>query len=578
MKKLLSLLLVLSLCLSSVILLASCKGKSAYEVAVANGFVGDEKAWLESLKGPAGDKGNDGKPGTAGIDAYDGLPGDDGLSPFDQAKLDTGYNKTVQEWLASFKGKDAKDGHSPVITVDSNGYWVIDGTRQPVKVDGSKAAIVSVELVQNTFTVTKMGTPPTLEFKVTFDDGSNDILPVSNSVIASSSYDLTKEGVYNVKINYGGKVQDATITVEGLMVYVENFDMIANEATMADICAESGFLIPIPALDHVHKVKIMQEDGTWSSGKYTYQQIYEMGLPLWWDDGSDITPYLVYGGWHRGNFVEFKADNGKLFFKGHKDNGKANLSTDGFLIIRTAEQMKLASTGVYTIQMDFKFIGASDNGTPEDTSDDIKSTLRFASGQFLGVMMAVKFSDSNATGATAGMPLEAGFHFGGEYLTSDVFRDAANKYYMGMGGEVGPAGIEQYGENTMNIFQTMFPNAASGSWQGEEVTVRVVVDPKTSDKPGYTVYIKKASEGDDAFRLVGKYNADTVNGSGMDIFTQDNNDGFGIHLKNSAHDSGFWVDNIMAWTGGGNMPVNTNTSTYEDLNTQYNEANANPAA
>ena len=36
-------------------------GKSAYEVAVENGFSGDESAWLLSLKGPKGDKGEDGK-------------------------------------------------------------------------------------------------------------------------------------------------------------------------------------------------------------------------------------------------------------------------------------------------------------------------------------------------------------------------------------------------------------------------------------------------------------------------------------------------------------------------------------
>jgi len=35
-------------------------GKSAYEVAVDNGFIGDETAWLASLKGPKGDTGSGG--------------------------------------------------------------------------------------------------------------------------------------------------------------------------------------------------------------------------------------------------------------------------------------------------------------------------------------------------------------------------------------------------------------------------------------------------------------------------------------------------------------------------------------
>lgn len=41
-------------------------GKSAYEVAKENGFVGTEKEWLASLKGEPGEKGEPGAPGTGG--------------------------------------------------------------------------------------------------------------------------------------------------------------------------------------------------------------------------------------------------------------------------------------------------------------------------------------------------------------------------------------------------------------------------------------------------------------------------------------------------------------------------------
>lgn len=41
-------------------------GKSAYDIAVDNGFVGDEAAWLLSLKGPKGDTGTAGTNGTNG--------------------------------------------------------------------------------------------------------------------------------------------------------------------------------------------------------------------------------------------------------------------------------------------------------------------------------------------------------------------------------------------------------------------------------------------------------------------------------------------------------------------------------
>lgn len=43
-------------------------GKSAYEVAVDNGFIGTEAEWLASLKGDKGDKGDKGEPGTNGTD------------------------------------------------------------------------------------------------------------------------------------------------------------------------------------------------------------------------------------------------------------------------------------------------------------------------------------------------------------------------------------------------------------------------------------------------------------------------------------------------------------------------------
>src|SRR5690625_1562430 len=54
-------------------------GKSAYEIAVENGFEGDEQAWLDSLKGERGQEGNQrpagavGEQGPAGSDGADGF-------------------------------------------------------------------------------------------------------------------------------------------------------------------------------------------------------------------------------------------------------------------------------------------------------------------------------------------------------------------------------------------------------------------------------------------------------------------------------------------------------------------------
>ena len=53
-------------------------GKSAYDIAVENGFVGTESEWLTSLKGDKGDKGDKGEKGVKGDP---GVNGNDGVTP-----------------------------------------------------------------------------------------------------------------------------------------------------------------------------------------------------------------------------------------------------------------------------------------------------------------------------------------------------------------------------------------------------------------------------------------------------------------------------------------------------------------
>lgn len=70
------------------------EGPSAYEVAVAEGFVGDEAAWLLSLVGPAGatgPAGADGAPGATGATGATGPAGADGADGLDATVLSTGF-------------------------------------------------------------------------------------------------------------------------------------------------------------------------------------------------------------------------------------------------------------------------------------------------------------------------------------------------------------------------------------------------------------------------------------------------------------------------------------------------------
>lgn len=73
-------------------------GKSAYEIAVANGYDGDEEEWVYSLKG------SNGPPGANGKSAFESAGG---YLHFD----------TESEWVASLKGAKGDDGKSATVTI-----------------------------------------------------------------------------------------------------------------------------------------------------------------------------------------------------------------------------------------------------------------------------------------------------------------------------------------------------------------------------------------------------------------------------------------------------------------------------
>ena len=59
MKKIIKKIVAICLALMTTFSLASCGGKSAYEIAVQNGFKGSETDWLEYLQGTPGEDGKD---------------------------------------------------------------------------------------------------------------------------------------------------------------------------------------------------------------------------------------------------------------------------------------------------------------------------------------------------------------------------------------------------------------------------------------------------------------------------------------------------------------------------------------
>ncbi|XP_068917829.1 uncharacterized protein [Tenebrio molitor] len=103
-------------------------GDSAYEVAVADGFVGTEAEWLASLKGIQGDLG----PSAYEVAVADGFVGDeaawlaslngtDGDSAYELA-VAGGFVGTEPEWLASLNGADGVDGDSAYDLAVADGF------------------------------------------------------------------------------------------------------------------------------------------------------------------------------------------------------------------------------------------------------------------------------------------------------------------------------------------------------------------------------------------------------------------------------------------------------------------------
>lgn len=97
-------------------------GKSAYEIAVANGYTGDEEQWLASLKGRDGERGRDGR---------------NGLSAYELADGELLFG-TVDKWLKSLKGAKGDDGKSATVTIGT----VTTGETASVTNTGTESAAV----------------------------------------------------------------------------------------------------------------------------------------------------------------------------------------------------------------------------------------------------------------------------------------------------------------------------------------------------------------------------------------------------------------------------------------------------
>lgn len=121
------------------------RGYSAYDLAVKNGYTGTEKEWLTYLKGDKGDKGDTGATGATGpagtngkdgVNGADGKPGSNGLSAYELA-VKNGFTGNESAWLESLKGEQGVPG--PAGADGKNGVNGVDGK------DGMSAYTIAVK-------------------------------------------------------------------------------------------------------------------------------------------------------------------------------------------------------------------------------------------------------------------------------------------------------------------------------------------------------------------------------------------------------------------------------------------------
>ena len=194
-------------------------GKSAYDLAVQQGFGGTLDEWLASLKGADGAAGQAGAAGAAGAAGRDGRDGKDGKSAYDLA-VERGYEGTLDEWLSSLSsGGLSQDIYTGENEDGSRFIWVngSEGTS-----DGGGSGVTDRTTVQSAV-------------KGVYVDANNDVVMVTDNeeLIVVGHVDEeaaeTSDGKLKIREMDGRDRQARTTARAGLLVSVISFFSNAGE-------------------------------------------------------------------------------------------------------------------------------------------------------------------------------------------------------------------------------------------------------------------------------------------------------------------------------------------------------------
>lgn len=192
-------------------------GKSAYQIAVDNGYIGTEQEWVTSLKGEKGDTGapgatgekgepgEKGDPGTDGKNGIDGVNGHDGASAYEIA-VQHGYSESESVWLESLHGADGAKGDP-----GSAGKDGIDGFSPTAKVEYANRKLTVTITDKNGTTsaeITNIVTDEELESakKQIYSDMAGKVNAVDNK--ADNYYKLLKPALIRVTVYVNAQTGD----------------------------------------------------------------------------------------------------------------------------------------------------------------------------------------------------------------------------------------------------------------------------------------------------------------------------------------------------------------------------------
>ncbi len=206
------------------------EGKSAYQIALENGFEGTVTEWLDSLKGADGADGADGLDGSAAAA---------GKTAYEMA-VDNGFVGSVSEWLESLKGADGRDG-----TDGRDGQNGVDSTLMSVSYASNKAILSAVtiycEFNKSGSTSTSAGSGIIIEDDK--DNGNAYIITNYHVVFDNAATPKVSDNIvlylyamqypqYKIPASYVG----GSLTYDVAVLKVENSDVYKNSAAIpADI-------------------------------------------------------------------------------------------------------------------------------------------------------------------------------------------------------------------------------------------------------------------------------------------------------------------------------------------------------